>query len=63
MSRRTDIIVSACAVISALLALASCVIAFAAGPAWACVTFAAACYLVLLAMFVVEYVGRDDGRV
>lgn len=62
MSRRTDIIVSACAVLSALLALASCVIAFAAGPAWACVTLAAACYLVLLAMFVVEYVGRDDGR-
>ena len=61
MSRRTDIIVSACAVISALLALAWCVIAFMAGPAWACVSFAAACYLVLLAMFVVTYVGRDDG--
>ena len=62
MSRRTDIIVTACALLSALLALASCVIAFIAGPAWACVTFVAACYLVLLAMFVVEYVGRDDGR-
>lgn len=61
MSRRTDIIVSTCAVLSALLALASCALAFIVGPAWACVTFVAACYLVLLAMFVVMYVGRDDG--
>jgi hypothetical protein len=61
MSKRTDIIVSACAVHYALLAFASCAIAFTAGPAWACVTFVAACYLVLLAMFVVMYVGRDDG--
>lgn len=60
MSRRTDIIVSACAVLSVLLALASCALAFTLGPAWACMTFIAACYLVLLAMFVVEYVGRGD---
>ena len=61
MSRQTDFVVTICALLSALLALASCVIAFTAGPAWACVAFMAACYLVLLAMFVVTYAGRDDG--
>ena len=61
MSRRTDVIVTACVLLSALLALASCVISFIVGVAWACMTFIAACYLVLLAMFVVMYVGRDDG--
>jgi len=44
-----------------MLAGASCIIAFTMGVAWACVTFVAACYLVLLAVFVVMYVGRDDG--
>ena len=61
MGRRADIIVTACVLLSLLLDVASCVIAFAAGPAWACVTFIAACYLVLLTMFVVMYEGRDNG--
>lgn len=61
MSRRTDIIVTMCALVSVLLALASCVLAFTVGVEWACMTFIAACYLVLLAMFVVTYVGRNDG--
>lgn len=55
MIRRTDIIVSSCAVLSVLLALASCVLAFTVGVAWACMTFVAACYLVLLAMFCCIY--------
>lgn len=61
MSRQADFIVTICVLFSVMLAGASCILAFTAGPAWACVTFIAACYLVLLAMFVVTYVGRDDG--
>lgn len=59
MSGRADVIVTVCVLLSVLLALASGVIAFAAGPAWSCVAFVAACYLVLLAMFVAMYAGRD----
>ena len=61
MSSRSDIIVTACVLLSMLLALASTVIAFTVGAAYACITFVAACYLVLLAMFVTMYMGRDDG--
>ena len=62
MSRQADFVVTICVLLSVMLAGASCILAFTMGVGWACVTFMAACYLVLLAMFVVEYVGRDDGR-
>ena len=61
MSRRTDIIVTACAPLSMLLSLASIAIAFTVGVAWACLSFLAACYLLLFAYFVVAYVGRGNG--
>ena len=60
MSRQADFIVTICVLFSVMLAGASCILAFTMGVGWACVTFTAACYLMLLAIFVVMYVGRDD---
>lgn len=57
---RSDVIVTVCVLASLLLAVVSCAIAFAAGPAWACLSFSAACFLVLLAMFVTMYMGNGS---
>lgn len=61
MSRRTDAIVTVCVLLSLFIAVMSVVIGLVAGAAYACLAFSAACYLVLLAMFVVMYVGGGDG--
>ena len=61
MSRRTDAIVTVCVLLSLFIAVMSVPIYLFAGAACACLAFCAACYLVILAMFVVLYVGGGDG--
>lgn len=61
MGRRADIIVTACVLLSLLLAVSSLVLVAVTGAAYATVSIVAACYLVAVAMFVVAYSGRNDG--
>lgn len=61
MSNREDVIVTACILVSLALAVSAAPIAISGMVGIACLVFIAACYLVLLAMFVVAYVGRGDG--
>ena len=60
MNNRGDVIVTACILVSLVLAVSATPIAVSGMFGVACLVFIAACYLVLLAIFVVEYVGRDD---
>lgn len=62
MSRRSDVIVTTC-VVASLVFDATATVVMAMGNADVAVcALGSACYLVLLAIFAILYVRRDDGR-
>ena len=61
MYGRSDAIVTAFVLLSLASAVMSIVCALVAGVGYAVLAALAACYLVLLAMFVISYIGGGDG--
>ena len=59
MGSRSDVIVTACVLLSIALCLSTPFAAFTGALDWACYLFVGACYFVLLAMFVTMYGGSE----